>query len=174
MSATTAFSSVVVGAVGVVMILVGGRSVVAGAMTIGDLFMYVIFTGMLAWPLIQFAAIGTQITEAFAGLDRIREVMNTPTEDEEDAARSPLREVGGEVEFEDVWFEYEEGVPVLKGVSFRAPAGSTTALVGSSGSGKSTLTSLVMNFNRPHSGTVKLTAALADSAAARLPPHLGV
>jgi len=155
-SATTAFSSVVIGAVGVVMILVGGRSVVTGAMTLGDLFMYVIFTGLMAMPLIQFAAIGTQITEAFAGLERIREVMNMATEDEEDAARAPLAEVRGEVEFEDVWFEYDEGAPVLKGVSFKAPAGSTTALVGSSGSGKSTLTSLVMNFNQPLSGTIKI------------------
>ncbi|MDQ3753497.1 MAG: ABC transporter ATP-binding protein/permease [Acidobacteriota bacterium] len=155
-SATTAFSSVVIGAVGVVMILVGGRSVVTGAMTLGDLFMYVIFTGLMAMPLIQFAAIGTQITEAFAGLERIREVMNMATEDEEDAARAPLAEVRGEVEFADVWFEYDEGAPVLKGVSFTAPAGSTTALVGSSGSGKSTLTSLVMNFNRPLSGTIKI------------------
>ena len=155
-SATTAFSSVVIGAVGVVMILVGGRSVVAGAMTIGDLFMYVLFTGLMAMPLIQFAAIGTQITEAFAGLDRIREVMNMATEDEEDAARAPLAEVRGEVEFENVWFEYNEGVPVLKNVSFKAPAGSTTALVGSSGSGKSTLTSLVMNFNQPLSGAIKI------------------
>ncbi|PYS97041.1 MAG: ABC transporter permease [Acidobacteria bacterium] len=155
-SATTAFSSLVIGAVGVVMILVGGRSVVSGQMTIGDLFMYVLFTGLLAMPLIQFAAIGTQITEAFAGLDRIREVMNMATEDEEDAVRAPLAEVRGEVEFEDVWFEYNEGLPVLKGVSFFAPAGSTTALVGSSGSGKSTLTSLVMNFNQPLSGTIKI------------------
>src|SRR2546423_4247962 len=155
-SATTAFSSLVIGAVGVVMILVGGRSVVSGQMTIGDLFMYVLFTGLMAMPLIQFAAIETQITEAFAGLERIREVMNMATEDEEDAVRAPLAGVRGEVEFEDVWFEYDEGVPVLKGVSFLAPAGSTTALVGSSGSGKSTLTSLVMNFNQPRSGTIKI------------------
>src|SRR5256714_4454618 len=155
-SATTAFSSLIIGAVGVVMILVGGRSVVSGQMTIGDLFMYVLFTGLMAMPLIQFAAIGTQITEAFAGLERIREIMNMATEDEEDAVRAPLAEVRGEVEFEDVWFEYNEGAPVLKGVSFLAPAGSTTALVGSSGSGKSTLTSLVMNFNQPRSGTIKI------------------
>jgi ABC-type multidrug transport system fused ATPase/permease subunit len=155
-SATTAFSSLVVGAVGVVIILVGGRSVVSGQMTIGDLFMYVLFTGMMAMPLIQFASIGTQITEAFAGLDRIREVMDMATEDEEDATRAPLPEVRGEIEFEHVWFEYNEGVPVLKKVSFKAPAGSTTALVGSSGSGKSTLISLAMNFNQPLSGTVKI------------------
>ncbi len=155
-SATTAFSSLIIGAVGVVMILVGGRSVVTGAMTLGDLFMYVIFTGLLAMPLIQFAAIGTQITEAFAGLDRIREVMDMNTEDEEDARRAPLPEVLGEVEFKNVSFEYNHGVPVLKNVSFKAPAGSTTALVGSSGSGKSTLISLVMNFNQPKSGTVRI------------------
>ena len=155
-SATTAFSSLVIGAVGVVIIVMGGRSVVTGQMTIGDLFMYVLFTGLMAMPLIQFAAIGTQITEAFAGLDRIREIMDMPTEDEEDAARAPLPEVQGEIEFENVWFEYNEGVPVLKDVSFKAPAGSTTALVGSSGSGKSTLISLAMNFNHPLSGMIKV------------------
>jgi ABC-type multidrug transport system fused ATPase/permease subunit len=155
-SATTAFSSLVIGAVGVVIILVGGRSVVSGTMSLGDLFMYVVFTGLMATPLIQFAAIGTQITEAFAGLDRIREIMNMATEDEEDERRAPLPVVQGEIEFENVSFEYNEGVPVLKHVSFKAPAGSTTALVGSSGSGKSTLISLAMNFNQPLSGTVKI------------------
>jgi subfamily B ATP-binding cassette protein MsbA len=155
-SATTAFSSLVIGAVGVVIILVGGRSVVSGTMSLGDLFMYVVFTGLMATPLIQFAAIGTQITEAFAGLERIREVMNMATEDEEDERRAPLPVVQGEIEFENVYFEYNEGVPVLKNVSFKAEAGSTTALVGSSGSGKSTLISLAMNFNQPISGTVKV------------------
>src|SRR2546429_6256227 len=155
-SATNAFASLVVGAVGVVIIVVGGPSVVSGKMTIGDLFMYVIFTGMMAMPLIQFAAIGTQITEAFAGLDRIREIMDMKTEDDQDALREPLPEVSGKIEFENVWFEYNEGVPVLKDVSFKAPAGSTTALVGSSGSGKSTLISLAMNFNHPLSGTIKV------------------
>src|SRR6476660_3751324 len=113
-SATTAFSSLVIGAVGVVIILVGGHSVVTSQMTIGDLFMYVLFTGMLAMPLIQFAAIGTQITEAFAGLDRIHEVMNLATEDEADATRRPLPSVAGEIEFEQVSFAYNPGVPVLK------------------------------------------------------------
>lgn len=155
-SATTAFSSLVIGAVGVVIILVGGQSVVTGQMTIGDLFMYVLFTGMMAMPLIQFAAIGTQITEAFAGLERIREVMNMATEDQQDILRAPLREVQGEIEFENVSFAYDPGLLVLKNVSFTAPAGSTTALVGSSGSGKSTLISLVMNFNQPLAGSIKV------------------
>jgi subfamily B ATP-binding cassette protein MsbA len=82
--------------------------------------------------------------------------MNMRTEDEEDSARAPLPEVQGEVEFENVTFEYNPGVPVLKNVSFTAPAGSTTALVGSSGSGKSTLISLAMNFNQPLSGTIRI------------------
>ena len=155
-SAVSAFSSLVIGAVGVVIILVGGHSVVTGQMTVGDLFMYVMFTGMMAMPLIQFAAIGTQITEAFAGLDRIREIMNMKTEDDEDYTRAPLPEVLGEVEFANVSFEYNAGVPVLKNVSFTAPAGSTTALVGSSGSGKSTLISLAMNFNQPLSGKIRI------------------
>ncbi len=155
-SAITAFSSVIVGAVGVVMITVGGHSVVTGQMTLGDLFMYVFFTGLMAMPVIEIAAIGTQITEAFAGLDRIREIMNMDTEDEEDSRREALPEMRGEVEFEDVWFEYNADTPVLKGVSFRAGAGTTTALVGSSGSGKSTLISLVMNFNQPKSGNIRI------------------
>ncbi len=155
-SATTAFSSLVVGAVGVVIILVGGPSVVSGDMTLGDLFMYVLFTGLMALPMIQFASIGTQITEAFAGLDRIREVMSMTTEDAEDESRRPLERVVGEIEFEDVSFSYNEGEPVLKNIGFTAPAGSATALVGSSGSGKSTLISLAMNFNRPQSGIIRL------------------
>ena len=114
------------------MITVGGHSVLAGQMTLGDLFMYVFFTGLMAMPVIEIAAIGTQITEAFAGLDRIREILNMSTEDEEDALRDALAGVRGDIEFEDVVFEYNEGAPVLKGVSFRAAAGTTTARVGSS------------------------------------------
>jgi subfamily B ATP-binding cassette protein MsbA len=138
------------------MILMGGRSILSGQMTLGDMVMYLVFTGLLTAPVIQLASIGTQITEAFAGLDRIREIRRQVTEDELDRDREPLPSVTGNVEFRDVWFEYVAGVPVLKGVSFKAPAGSTTALVGSSGSGKSTLISLVLAFNRPASGTVQI------------------
>ena len=97
-SAITAFSSVIIGAVGVVMITVGGHSVMTGQMTLGDLFMYVFFTGLMAMPVIEIAAIGTQITEAFAGLDRIREILNMSTEDEEDARRDALDGVRGDVD----------------------------------------------------------------------------
>ena len=155
-SGVMAFSTLIVGIIGVILILVGGRDILAGRMTLGDLFMYMIFTGLVAMPLIDIANIGTQITEAFAGLDRIREVKRMATEDADDATRVQVAEITGEVEFKNISFEYADDTPVLKNVSFRAPAGSTTALVGSSGSGKSTLISLVMAFNRPLSGEVMI------------------
>ena len=155
-SALNAFSSVVVGAIGIAIIIVGGKSVLSGRMTLGDLFMYVFFTGLMAMPVIEIANIGTQITEAFAGLDRIREITKVTAENEMDASKVAVNGIQGEIEFENVWFEYQAGATVLRNVSFKAPAGSTTALVGSSGSGKSTLIGLVMNFNRPLSGRVKI------------------
>ena len=153
-SAITAFSSVITGAIGTLMIVIGGRAVVAGEMTLGDLIMYVLFTGWMITPLVQMASIGTQITEAFAGLDRIREIRAMVTEADGDVGRAPMSATDGHISFEEVWFAYEEDSPVLKGVSLDAPPGSTTALVGSSGSGKSTLVSLVLSFNAPDSGRV--------------------
>jgi len=153
-SAITTFSTAIVGVIGMIIMIFGGRAILAGRMTIGDFLNYILFTGMLAAPVVQIASIGTQISEAFAGLDRIRELMQMASEDEQDASKAPLGEIAGEVAFDDVTFEYVPGTPVLKHVSFRAPAGTTTALVGSSGSGKSTLISLVMAFNRPLSGRI--------------------
>jgi ABC-type multidrug transport system fused ATPase/permease subunit len=165
-SAITSVTAVIIGAVGVTMILVGGRAVIDGAMTVGDLVTYVLFVGMVAMPLIDISEIGTQVSEAFAGLDRIRELRRMATEWDEDADRAVLEHVDGEVVFDDVWFEYVDDTPVLKGVSFTAPPGSTTALVGPSGSGKSTLISLVMAFNRPKSGRVTIDGH--DLASVRL------
>ncbi len=165
-SGVTAFSTVIIGAIGVILTLVGGRAVLSGQMTLGDFFMYIFFTALVAAPLVEIAAIGTQITEAFAGLDRIREIKRMTTEDADEAEREPLAEIEGEIVFEDVSFEYAESAPVLNHVSFHAPAGSTTALVGSSGSGKSTLISLVMAFNRPLSGVVRVDGR--DLASIRL------
>jgi ABC-type multidrug transport system fused ATPase/permease subunit len=153
-SSITAFSTVVVGVIGVIMIVVGGRAILAGQMTLGEFITYIFFTGLMAAPVVQIAAIGTQISEAFAGLDRIHDLMTMRTEDDEDNTREPLPKVDGAIVFDDVTFEYTAGVPVLKHVSFEAQAGTTTALVGSSGSGKSTLISLVMAFNRPMSGRI--------------------
>jgi len=174
-SAITAFSTVIVGAIGVLMIVMGGRSILSGAMTLGDFVMYLFFVGLVAAPLVQIASIGTQVTEAFAGLDRIREIRSMATEGQEDEAKQACRSLRGDVRFEHVGFEYTPGVPVLKDVSFASPAGSTTALVGSSGSGKSTLISLVMAFNRPKSGEVFVDGvALSRVRLHDYRAHLGV
>jgi ATP-binding cassette, subfamily B, putative efflux pump len=174
-SGTGALSGVLVGLIGVIMMLFGGRSVLAGEMTVGKLVMYVSFTGLMAGPLVEMASIGTQLTEAFAGLDRIREILGTTTEDARDLERERLDGLRGEVAFEGVTFEYNPGVPVLKRIAFRALAGSTTALVGSSGSGKSTLIGLVMAHHRPIAGRVLVDGR--DLASLRLRDfrqHLGV
>ncbi len=174
-SAIGSFSSVIIGAIAVVMIVIGGNAVQAQTMTLGDFLMYISFTFLLAMPVIELTSVGTQITEALAGLDRIREVMGMSTEDEQDKERRPLTKIDGGIEFRDVEFEYDKDVPVLRGVSFRSEAGTTTALVGSSGSGKSTILSLVLNFIRPTKGTVLVDGL--DLQAIRLRDyrkHLGV
>src|SRR5436309_3644334 len=122
-SAVTAFSSLVIGAIVIAMILIGGSSIRAGRMTIGEIVAYLSFTALMTMPVIQLASIGTQLTEAFAGLDRIREIRQMATADDEDAAKQTLPHVRGDLLFDDVVFEYNPGVPVLKHVSFRAPAG---------------------------------------------------
>ena len=153
-SATTAGSTVVIGVVGVLMIWLGGRAVIAGEMTLGDLITYIFFIGLVAAPLVGIASIGTQITEAFAGLDRIREMLDMSTEVQEDAQRAEVGPLVGDVAFDNVWFEYNPGQPVLRASRSRRPPARTTALVGSSGSGKSTLIGLVMAFNRPTQGRI--------------------
>ena len=174
-SAIGSFSSIIIGAVAVIMIVIGGNAVQAGTMTLGDFLMYISFTFLLAMPVVELTSIGTQITEAFAGLDRIREVMAMTTETDEDEKRQPLPVIQGTIDFDNVEFEYDEGVPVLKGVSFHSEAGATTALVGSSGSGKSTILSLVLNFIQPTRGRVLIDGK--DLQTVRLRDyrrHLGV
>lgn len=174
-SAVNSFASVVVGAVAVVMIVIGGNAIQGGTMTLGDFLMYISFTFLLAMPIIELTAIGTQVTEALAGLDRIREVMAMGTEDDEDASKDPLPYINGDIAFENVHFEYEKDVPVLKGISFVSAAGQTTALVGSSGSGKSTILSLVLNFIQPTSGTIRVDGKDLNSVKLRdYRSHLGV
>lgn len=153
-SLVASLSTVIVGGVSLLIMVVGGRSVLAGAMTLGDLILYTILVGMMVAPLVSIASIGTQITEAFAGLDRLREIRELATEDADDGGREPLGLVEGRVAFENVSFGYREGVPVLEDVSFDAPAGTTTALVGPSGAGKSTLIGLIMAFHRPDAGRI--------------------
>jgi subfamily B ATP-binding cassette protein MsbA len=158
-SAVSSISTAVTGVIGVVIMLVGGRALAAGAMTLGDLVMYTFFMGLMSAPVMELANIGTQISEAFAGLDRVREILDLPAEDRDDAARAPLPRVTGRVQFEEVGFGYDPDRPVLHGISFQVPAGSTVALVGSSGSGKSTLISLLMAFHQPQRGRVLVDGA---------------
>jgi ABC-type multidrug transport system fused ATPase/permease subunit len=174
-SLVSAFSTLVLGAIGIVLLIVGGWAIRAGTMTVGEFVMYLMFTALVAAPASQFSALGAQWTDAFAGLDRIREIRGMPAEDAADSGHAALPHVDGDVTFEDVTFEYTRGTRVLKHISFHVPSGTTAALVGSSGSGKSTLMSLVMAFNRPRSGRVLVDGR--DLATLRLRDyrgHLGV
>lgn len=180
-SATGAFASVIIGSIAVVMIYFGGSAVIANmqdatqGMTSGDFTMYIAFTIFMVLPIVDLANIGTQITEAFAGLDRISEVFAMKTETDEDADKQSLPKIKGTIDFDNVHFEYEKNVPVLKGITFHAEAGTTTALVGSSGSGKSTILSLVLNFIQPTLGTVKIDKKNLNSVKLRdYRQHLGV
>jgi ABC-type multidrug transport system fused ATPase/permease subunit len=155
-AAVGALTALAVGGIGATLILLGGRAVLGGSLTLGDLAMYALFTGLVAAPLIQVAQIGTQLSDALAGLERARELLDEPTEDQRaDAGRTVPRLVGA-VQFSDVCFHYRTGVPVLHDVSFDASAGTTTALVGPSGSGKSTLLGLLAAFHRPTSGSIRI------------------
>lgn len=157
-SAITSMATLVIGGIAAITMYMGSHAILADppTMTLGQLVSYLFLTIMVGAPLVSLANIGTQITEAFAGLDRIREIRKLSTEMEDDRDREPLEHTNGDIQFEDVGFEYDEGVPVLKGVSFDAPAGTTTALVGSSGSGKSTLIGLVMAFHYPKTGHIRI------------------
>jgi subfamily B ATP-binding cassette protein MsbA len=146
--------------------IVGGRLLIQGAMTIGDFFQFTLLLGFMVAPVFQVASIGTQLTEAFAGLDRMHEVLSEHPEDEDPSRTVDLGHIEGHIRFEDVTFEYETGKPVLRNVSLDARPGSSTALVGSSGSGKSTLISLVAAFAKPISG--RITVDGRDLATARL------
>ncbi|MGH9568304.1 MAG: ABC transporter ATP-binding protein, partial [Candidatus Angelobacter sp.] len=147
-------STVMIGAVSAIIMYIGARQILAGHMTVGGLFSYTMFMGFLVAPVAQIAAIGTQITEALAGLDRTREVLEEDCEDADPERSNVLAEIEGHIVFDQVDFSYEPGKPVLEGVSFDSQPGTVTALVGSSGSGKSTMIGLVAAFYKPVSGRV--------------------
>jgi ABC-type multidrug transport system fused ATPase/permease subunit len=153
-SAVSAFSTLLFGLVGVVIMWVGATDMLAGRMTFGAFTAFTLYLAMLVGPIVQIVSIGSQITEAFAGLERIREIRNETPEDAGDASREDLPRIDGRVEFCDVSFEYRENVPVLHQVSFSALPGTSTALVGPSGSGKSTIIGLVAAFYRPTAGRI--------------------
>ncbi|HEV8266909.1 MAG TPA: ABC transporter ATP-binding protein, partial [Thermoanaerobaculia bacterium] len=147
-------STVLLGVVGATVMFVGTRQILAGTLTLGGFFTYNAFLAFLVAPIFQIVAIGTQLTEALAGLERTREILRERPEDEDPRRTVTLGDVHGDIAFESVRFKYEEGKEVLKGISFQAPAGTVTALVGPSGSGKSTIIGLVAAFHVPADGRV--------------------
>ena len=147
-------SSILLGLLAATILYFGGRQMIVGTMTTGDFISYVLYLGFLIAPLSSVVMIGTQLSEAFAGLERMREVLSVEPEDVDGEPRQPIGRIRGEVVFEDVEFEYEPGKPVLRNVSFAAGPGSVTALVGPSGSGKSTLIGLIASFHAATRGRV--------------------
>lgn len=135
---------------------IGGYYIIQGTMTPGELVAFIAYLAVMIAPIVQMSNIGSQITEAFAGLDRTEEIMMTPTEDEDPKRTVELKEIKGNMIFDDVSFAYEEDKEVLKNISFEAPSGSVTALVGTSGSGKSTIAGLAATFLNPREGQITL------------------
>ena len=147
-------STAVLGVVGALIMYLGAHQVVSGKLTTGGYVTYVMFLAFMVAPIMQLVSIGTQLTEAMAGLDRTNEIMNEGEEDSEPQRTIPLGILRGQVEFQDVEFEYEPGKPVLHGISFESRPGTVTALVGSSGSGKSTIISLICGFHTATQGRI--------------------
>lgn len=174
-SGVGALTTFLVGGVGIAVLVIGGKEVIAGRMTGGDLIAFTFYLALVVGPMVQIVGIGTQLSEAFAGLERIREILGEEREDEHDAAKQPVDDLIGRVELRDVWFEYSPDVPVLKGIDLDAAPGRSIALVGPSGSGKSTLISLVAAFHRPTRGEILVDGApLDDLRLADYRAHIGI
>ena len=127
---------------------VGGYMIIQHAMTFGDFLAFTLYLGFMIAPIVQMSNIGSQLTEAFAGLDRTEELMNMAPEDDSTVRTIKIGAINGDVVFDDVSFGYEEGKQVVKNISFSSPAGTVTALVGTSGSGKTTIAGLSGIFPR--------------------------
>ena len=147
-------SAMLMGIIGAIVMFMGTRQILAGKLTLGGFFTYTMFLGYLAAPLFQVVGIGTQITEAIAGLERTREVLDETPENDDPERTVELPLIEGNVSFEDVTFAYEATKTVLYNISFRVRPGTVTALVGSSGSGKSTIIGLIAAFHKPNLGRV--------------------
>lgn len=174
-SLMTSLSTLLMGLTSVVIMGFGGSMIIGGEMTVGDFVAFTLYLAFLITPIVQMSNIGTQMTEAFAGLDRMEEILERAREGEEAGRSVELEECRGDLRFRDVSFSYEEGKPVLHDVTFDAPAGSVIALVGSSGSGKSTVAGLAASFRIPDGGTVSIDGH--DLTTVRLDSyrrHLGV
>ena len=135
---------------------IGGYFMINGSLTLGEFLSFTLYLGFMIAPIVQMSNIGSQLTEAFAGLDRTEEILRMPEEDDPVARPIRLQEMRGLIRFHDVRFAYEEGKEVLHGISFDAPPGSVTALVGSSGSGKTTIAGLAASFLTPTAGSITI------------------
>ena len=153
-STVTSLGTFFIGTASVLIMGYGGQQILQGSLTLGDLFQFTLFMGFLVGPIVQMANIGTQMTEAFAGLDRTAELLSWPAEDDDPRRTETMPSVEGHLVFEDVSFAYDEDKPVLRDINFDAEPGTVIALVGSSGSGKSTLAGLAATFLTPDSGRV--------------------
>lgn len=168
-------STAILGVVGATVMWMGANANAAGKLTPGGYFAYVMFLAFMTAPLIQLVNIGTQLTEAMAGLDRTREVLAEAEEDADPRRKTAIGEIVGDVRFENVNFAYVEDKPVLHDISFEARPGTVTALVGSSGSGKSTIISLVCGFHSAGSGLISVDGMdLADVRLSSYRQQLGV
>ena len=166
-------ASLLMGAVGAVIMFVGARQIMAGALTIGGFFTYTLFLGFLVAPIIQIVSIGTQLTEALAGLERTHEILSEGAEDRDPRRVVALKDIEGKIDFQGVSFSYDGNRTVLDEISFQAEPGTVTALVGSSGSGKSTTIGLISAFYIPTGGKilidgVDLSTVRLDSYRTRL------
>tara|TARA_B110000046_G_scaffold28052_1_gene28820 strand:- start:126713 stop:128476 length:1764 start_codon:yes stop_codon:yes gene_type:complete len=133
---------------------IGGYKIINGSLTTGDFISFTLLLGFMIAPIVQMSNIGSQLTEALAGLDRTEELMNMTAEADLEDRTIELESIKGDIEFDNVAFAYEEDKEVLHSISFKAPSGSVTALVGSSGSGKSTIAGLTATFLNPLSGKI--------------------
>jgi len=149
-------ATLLMGIVGALVMWMGAGQIIAGTLTLGGFVTFTAFLAFLIAPVFQIVNIGTQLTEAMAGLERTREILNEPREQDDPRRTVALGPINGEVRFEDVTFQYEENKPVLQHVSFVSSPGTMTALVGSSGSGKSTTIGLIAAFYVPNSGRVTI------------------
>ena len=154
---------------------IGGYFMMDNTMTFGDFISFTLFLGFMIAPIVQMSNIGSQLTEAMAGLDRTQELMEMTIEDNPEVRTNYLKEIKGDIVFNNVSFSYEENKEVLHNISFEAPSGSVTALVGSSGSGKSTIASLAATFLNPTKGAVTLDGIdLSEVNLSSFRTHLGV
>ncbi len=153
-SMVTSLGTFFMGLASVLIMGYGGRLVLMDQLTLGELFSFTLFLGFLIAPVLQISNIGTQMTEAFAGLDRTSELLGWPQEDDDPLRTETMPRIEGHLRFEDVHFSYDADKPVLHGISFEADPGSVVALVGSSGSGKSTIAGLAASFLEPADGRV--------------------